>query len=232
MTEPEGSADAVTGPVLQVHQLSRTYPGPPPVHALREASFEVPSGDLVTIQGPSGSGKSTLLQVLGLLDQPTSGSYQLAGRDTAHLSESERCWLRASAIGFVFQAFQLLEAKSAAQNVELGLLYRGVPSRQAATRAADALARVGLGSHQTQQVGLMSGGERQRVAIARALVGDPAVLLCDEPTGNLDSANGESVLNLFTELNSQGSTVLIITHDPAIAELGSQRLRLVDGVLS
>lgn len=219
-------------PVLSVRQLRRTYPGPPPVQALRDATFEVYPGDFVTIVGPSGSGKSTLLQLLGLLDQGTGGSYLLSGREVTQLNERERCWLRATAIGFVFQSFQLLDTKTALQNVELALMYRGVSNRDAERRAAAALDRVGLGSRLHQLTKTMSGGERQRVAIARAIVGQPAVLLCDEPTGNLDSTNSASIMELFADLNASGATVVLITHDPQVAAAGTQQLRIVDGTLS
>jgi putative ABC transport system ATP-binding protein len=218
-------------PVLSVKELRRRYSGPPPVDALRDATFDVYSGAFATIEGPSGSGKSTLLQLLGLLDRPTGGRYVLAGQDTVRMNERERCLRRATSIGFVFQSFQLLDSRSALDNVGLGLLYRGTPTKTAEARSAAALERVGLGSQLHQQTRTMSGGERQRVAVARALVGDPAVLLCDEPTGNLDSVNGVAIMELFRELNQQGATVVLITHDPGIAAAGSQRLRMVDGVL-
>lgn len=217
--------------VLSVAGLSREYPGPPTTYALREATFDVHAGDFATIEGPSGSGKSTLLQLLGLLDRPTGGSYVLAGHDTARIDERERSWLRATAIGFVFQAFHLLDTRSALHNVELALMYRGVRAREGERRAAATLDRVGLGSQLHQLTNTMSGGERQRVAIARALVGEPDVLLCDEPTGNLDSTNGAAIMGLFEELNRQGSTVVLITHDTTIAAAGTQRMRIVDGIL-
>ena len=223
--------DPAPPPVLRVRDLRREHPGPPPTYALRRATFEVLEGAFVTIEGPSGSGKSTLLQLLGLLDRPTGGSYHLAGRDTARIGERERCWLRATAIGFVFQSFELLETRSALHNVELALMYRGIRAKEGARRAAAALDRVGLGAQVDQPTATMSGGERQRVAIARALVGEPAVLLCDEPTGNLDSATGAAIVDLFGELNRQGSTVVLITHDASIAAAGGQRLRIVDGVV-
>lgn len=222
----------MSAPLVQVRGLSRTYPAAVPVVALREASFDVYAGDFATIVGPSGSGKSTLLQLLGLLDRPTAGSYVLGGRDVTSLSERERCWLRATSVGFVFQSFQLLDTRSALENVALGLTYRGTRRREAERRAALALAEVGLDDQRHQPTRELSGGERQRVAIARALVGEPSVLLCDEPTGNLDSANGEATMRLFAQLNEQGSTVLLITHDPAVAAAGSRRFRIVDGVLS
>jgi putative ABC transport system ATP-binding protein len=217
--------------VLSATALSRTYPGPSTTYALRDATFEVHAGDFTTIEGPSGSGKSTLLHLLGLLDRPTAGSYVLAGHDTARIDERERSWLRATAIGFVFQSFHLLDTRSALHNVELALMYRGFRAREAERRAAATLDRVGLGSQLHQLTNTMSGGERQRVAIARALVGEPDVLLCDEPTGNLDSTNGAAVMGLFEELNRQGSTVVLITHDTAVAAAGTRRRRIVDGVL-
>lgn len=225
-------AEQLAPPVLQVSGLSRTYPGPAPVPALRDATFDVATGEFVTIEGPSGSGKSTLLQLLGLLDEPTSGSYLLNGRDTTALTERERCWLRATSLGFVFQAFQLLDRRTAIDNVALGLMYRGVGAREARERASTTLETVGLAGRSEHDTRTLSGGERQRVAIARALVGNPAVLLCDEPTGNLDSANGAAIMSLFQDLNASGATVLLITHDASVAAAGHRRLRIVDGVLS
>ncbi|CAM3175959.1 ABC transporter ATP-binding protein [Nocardioides dubius] len=218
-------------PVIEARRLSRTFAGPIPVHALREVDLTVQSGAFVTVVGPSGSGKSTLLQLLGLLDTPTSGSYRLGGRETAQLTEGARCGLRATAIGFVFQSFHLLDGRTARQNVELALLYRGVGARSAAERARGALERVGLGDRADQRVRTMSGGERQRVAIARAVVGGPHVVLCDEPTGSLDSTNSGLVMDLLVDLNRDGTTIIVITHDEAVASLGSQRLAIIDGVL-
>ena len=231
-TAPTAEEAGERAPILQVRGLARSYPAAVPVQALREASFDVHAGDLVTIVGPSGSGKSTLLQLLGLLDRPTAGSYLLDGQDTARLSERERCWYRATSIGFVFQSFHLLDSRSAMDNVALGLTYRGTRRRVTAELAAQALARVGLDDKRHQPTKNLSGGERQRVAIARALVGEPSVLLCDEPTGNLDSVTGAATIRLVEELNSQGSTVLLITHDAGVAAIGNRRFRIVDGVLT
>lgn len=217
-------------PVLHADNLCRRFPGPPAVEALRGVDLRVEAGELATIQGPSGSGKSTLLQLLGLLDTPSAGSYRLAGREVTSLTERDRSWLRASCIGFVFQAFHLLESRSAEDNVAVGLMYRGTSSRTVREQARGALSRVGMADRGGQVVHTMSGGERQRVAIARALIGQPRVLLCDEPTGNLDTTNSAAILDLFSQLNAQGSTIVLITHDPDVALLGTQRRRIVDGV--
>lgn len=218
-------------PVIEARNLTRTFPGPPPTQALCDVQLTVSRGEFVTVVGPSGAGKSTLLQLLGLLDRPSSGSYRLGGYETADLTEAQRCGLRASAIGFVFQSFHLLNARTARQNVEVALLYRGVGTSSATRRAQAALDRVGLGDRGDQPVRTMSGGERQRVAIARAVVGEPDVVLCDEPTGNLDSANSARVMELLAELHADGATLVVITHDAAVAALGGQRLAIVDGVL-
>lgn len=211
--------------------VRRTFTGPAPVEALRRVDLVVEDGELVTIMGPSGSGKSTLLQILGLLDRPTAGSYRLGGHDTGTLGEARRCALRAHALGFVFQDFQLIDAQTASDNVALGLLYRRQGVREASARAREALAAVGLDGRGGQPVRTMSGGERQRVAIARAFVGEPAVILCDEPTGNLDSASGAVVMDLLGELNERGATVVVITHDARIAARGTRQLRIVDGLV-
>lgn len=227
MGEPQRAEEP---PVLHADDLRRRFPGPPVVDALRGVDLRVEAGEFVTIQGPSGSGKSTLLQLLGLLDSPSAGSYRLAGREVTSLTERDRSWLRASFIGFVFQAFHLLESRSAEDNVAVGLLYRGASARAVREQARGALSRVGMAERGGQAVHTMSGGERQRVAIARALVGQPRVLLCDEPTGNLDTTNSAAILGLFSQLNAEGSTIVLITHDPDVALLGTQRRRIVDGV--
>ncbi|QLQ10739.1 MAG: ABC transporter ATP-binding protein [Nocardioidaceae bacterium] len=221
-----------TSPLLDLTGVSRTYPGTPPVHALRACHLQITPGEMVTIVGPSGSGKSTLLNLIGLLDRPTTGTYRLNGTDTTQLRESERSAVRGAWLGFVFQAFHLLPHRSAAENVALGLLYAGVPERIRLTRAHQMLDRVGLGHRAKTVPSKLSGGERQRVAIARALVHRPALLLCDEPTGNLDQATANRVLDLITEVHAGGQTVLVITHDPDVAERGQRVLHIRDGELT
>ncbi|MFJ4091239.1 ABC transporter ATP-binding protein [Kitasatospora sp. NPDC089913] len=219
-------------PVLTFDGVGLTYPGPPPVLALRPADLVVERGEFVTVIGPSGSGKSTFLNVAGLLDRPTCGTYRLDGTDTGTLKDSARTAIRGARIGFVFQAFHLLPHRSAAENVELGMLYGAVPRTERSVRSRDALTRVGLAHRLHALPTTLSGGERQRVAIARALAPRPALLLCDEPTGNLDSATSSDVLALLDELNADGVTVLLITHDAAVARRGTRTLAIRDGVLS
>ncbi|MFJ4779859.1 ABC transporter ATP-binding protein [Streptomyces sp. NPDC088762] len=218
-------------PVMEFRGVALTYPGPPPVEALKPCELTVMRGEFVTIVGPSGSGKSTFLNVAGLLDSPTSGRYLLDGIDTAGLPDRDRTALRGRRIGFVFQSFHLLPHRSALENVALALLYTSVPRAERLARARAALEQVGLGHRETAVPGRLSGGERQRVAIARALVGRPSLLLCDEPTGNLDSANAASVLALLDELHAAGMTVMVITHDPGVAARGRRTLTVHDGRL-
>ncbi|MFJ4786802.1 ABC transporter ATP-binding protein [Streptomyces sp. NPDC088794] len=228
------TAPVVTGEppvVLRLTDCAKTYPGSPPVEALHPADLTVRAGDYLTVVGPSGSGKSTLLNLLGLLDRPTSGSFTLAGVDVARLSEGERTALRGRRIGFVFQEFHLLPYRTALENVALAQLY---VTRRAADRtraAADALERVGLGHRLHALPTTLSGGERQRVAIARALVNEPELLLCDEPTGNLDSATAATVMDLLGRLNTAGVTVVVITHDPTVAARAHRRVTILDGRL-
>lgn len=216
-------------PVILLEQAGLTYPGPPPVPALRRSDLTVRQGEYAAVTGPSGSGKSTLLNVIGLLDRLTTGRYALAGTDVATLREAERTALRARSIGFVFQAFHLLPHRTAVENVALALLYVG--SRRAAREqaAVAALDRVGLAHRRHAVPTTMSGGEQQRVAIARALVSRPQLLLCDEPTGNLDSTTAASVLALIDELHRDGMTVLVITHDPGVAARAGRTIRIHDG---
>lgn len=218
--------------VITLTDVSREFPGTPPVQALRGVNLRVAAGDHVAVVGPSGSGKSTLLNILGLLDAPTGGTYLLDGIDVGELSENRRAALRGHRIGFVFQDFQLLGQRTALENAAMGALYVGASPAERRARAASALERVGLGHklHALPQV--MSGGERQRVAIARALVWEPSLLLCDEPTGNLDSVMAEQVLDVFDRLNGAGTSLVIITHDPRTAERAGRMLQIRDGYLT
>lgn len=212
--------------------IRRVFPGQPPVTALRGVDLEVRAGDYVAIIGPSGSGKSTLMNVIGLLDTATSGSYLLDGVDVSSLSDIQRTGLRGHRIGFVFQDFQLLGHRTALENVAMGALYTGVPLRERMARAAEALTQVGLEHRMNALPQVMSGGERQRVAIARALVTHPSLLLCDEPTGNLDSAMAAQVMQVVDDLHDAGASVLVITHDPTTAAHASRQLIMRDGVLT
>jgi len=215
--------------VLELEEVTKHYGADPPIPALQGVTFGVGAGELLAVLGPSGSGKSTLLHLMGTLERPTSGRVAITGLDVAELADRELAAVRATRIGFVFQQFFLAEHSSVLDNVADGLLYAGVAAAERRAQAAHALTAVGLGARLKARPPQLSGGERQRVAIARALVGAPAIVLADEPTGNLDSTTGEQIMALIEELNGNGATIVVITHEHAIAARCPRRVQLLDG---
>jgi ABC-type lipoprotein export system ATPase subunit len=221
----------VTTPVVELRGVSRTFDRDPPVHALRGVDLTIWPGEWLAIVGPSGSGKSTLLNVLGLLDRQTAGTYRFDGVDVNELDDLARAGLRGRRIGFIFQAFHLLPHRTVLENVMLAELYVGAPRRGRQARALEALAQVGLLDRAGFLPTRLSGGQRQRAAIARALMAEPSLLLCDEPTGNLDSKSAGNVLDILAELSRSGLTLIVITHDESVAARAERRVRMVDGTL-
>jgi putative ABC transport system ATP-binding protein len=215
--------------VLEIRDVTKAYPGSPPVRALEAVTLRITAAERVALLGPSGSGKTTLLHVAGTLERPTSGTVAIVGQEVASLSDAELSGVRARRLGFVFQAFHLLDHLDAAQNVALGLLHTGLSSRVRRAAAMEALDRVGLGHRLWHRPAQLSGGERQRVAIARAVVGHPDVVLADEPTGNLDSVAGGEIIDLLASLAADGTAVLVVTHDEAVAAAMDRRVMMRDG---
>jgi ABC-type lipoprotein export system ATPase subunit len=223
---------AAVAPVIELRSVGRTFGADPPVIALRDVDLALRHGTSLAIVGPSGSGKSTMLNILGCLDRPSTGTYLFDGIDVGGLTDDQRAALRAQGIGFVFQTFNLLAHRTVVENVMLAEVYRGIRADGRAERARVALDRVGMGPRADFVPTKLSGGEQQRVAIARALMGDPSVLLCDEPTGNLDSVNTESILSLFDHLGDAGLTLVIVTHEDTVATRMRRRVRMIDGRLT
>ena len=219
----------MTTAVVELRDVIRRYPGEPPVESLRGVSLRIEPGELLAVMGPSGSGKTTLLNIVGTLDQPSSGMVRIAGVDTGTMSDRELSGFRAARLGFVFQQFYLLDGMSALENVAGGLLYRGLDAGTRRHLAAQALERVGLGHRLAHRPAQLSAGERQRTAIARAVVGRPEVVLADEPTGNLDSASGAAVVDALRDLNRDGTTVIVITHSHEVAARMHRRVGIRDG---
>jgi putative ABC transport system ATP-binding protein len=219
--------------IIRIQDVRKTYRlGSTLVHALRGINLEIPKNDYAAIMGPSGSGKSTMMHIIGCLDRPSSGMYELNGNKINELDDTELSRLRNREIGFVFQAFNLLPQMTVLQNVELPMNYAGVPARERTERAKEAIARVGLGDRMKHLPNELSGGQRQRVAIARALVNRPALLLADEPTGNLDTKTGEEIMELFAEVHAAGNTLILVTHEREIGERAERIIHIRDGVVS
>lgn len=227
------STSAGVGPVIALDRIGKTYrSGSLAVDALRDVHLTIADGEYVAIVGPSGSGKSTLMHILGCLDVPTTGTYRLAGEDVEDMSEDDLAEVRNRRIGFVFQQFNLLPSMSAWRNVELPLIYAGVPRHERRERSIAALERVGLEHRVEHRPGELSGGQQQRVAVARALVTEPAMILADEPTGNLDTASSAEVLSLLGELHDSGRTLVLITHEPSVAQSAQRTVRILDGQIT
>ena len=226
------SAESVTGPLLVLDGVNKIYGTEVPVQVLHPTDLVISRGDYLAITGPSGSGKSTLLNLLGLLDSPTSGCYYVDGVDTTMATERQMLALRGHSFGFIFQAFHLIPGKTALDNVEMGALYSNPSRKERKDTAMEKLKYLGMGHRMHADPRTLSGGEKQRVAIARALMGDPLVLLCDEPTGNLDSRNTATTVELLEDLNVQGLTVVVVTHDQDVAARASRHVRVADGVVS
>ncbi|WP_442604396.1 ABC transporter ATP-binding protein [Paenibacillus sp. KN14-4R] len=223
----------VDKPLIEINQLVKTYVmAGETVPILKEISFSIEQGEFVAIVGPSGSGKSTLMNMIGCLDIPSSGSYLLDGQEVSQMSENRQAQVRNEKIGFIFQSFNLLPKLSAMENVELPLIYRGIPLKDRQTMAKQALANVGLGDRIDHKPMQLSGGQQQRVAIARALAGDPPILLADEPTGALDTKTGKEIMQMLHDLNAKGHTIIVITHDPAIAQQANRTIRIQDGQIT
>jgi putative ABC transport system ATP-binding protein len=222
--------DAFSGPVIHTEELWRTYQmGSEEIHALRGVSFDIQPGEYVAVMGPSGSGKSTLMNLIGCLDTPSKGKYVLRGKVVSQMNDDELAAIRNREIGFVFQTFNLLPRATALHNVELPLVYAGIPKEKRIELAKRAIERVDLGERATHKPNELSGGQRQRVAIARALVMDPSILLADEPTGNLDSATGEEIMKLFERLHEKGHTIILVTHERDIADHAHRTIFIRDG---